>query len=84
MNNEDLIESHELIHECENDDQTSALGRVIEDLEPIDLSNINDYLNAGVEANSDWRTYWTAFSHFEWYEFSYAFHHVMSRDLSLD
>ena len=84
MENEALIESHELIRSSCSDDQSAALSRVLEDLQPIDLENINDYLNAGVAVGSDWRAYWDAFSHFEWYEFAYAFHHVMSRDFSLD
>ena len=84
MENSELIESHEVINDSCSPDQEEAFRDAIERIEVEDLANINDYLNAGVPAESDWHDYWDAFAHYEWYEFAYAYHHVMSRDFSLD
>jgi hypothetical protein len=84
MDNNELINSHEVINDSTTPDQEAAFSDVIERLEDADYAAINDYLNAGVEAGSDWHDYLNAFSHYEWYEFGYAFKHVMGRDLSLD
>ena len=84
MENADLIASHEVIENSTTADQAAAFSDAIEALEDADYAGINDYLNAGVAAGSDWHDYLDAFSRYEWYEFAYAYHHVMGRDFSLD
>ncbi len=84
MENSELIISHEVIKASCTPDQDDAFRDAIEKIEEEDLANINDYLNAGIAADSDWHDYWDAFAHYEWYEFAAAYHHVMSRDFSLD
>lgn len=84
MNNAEIVTSHEVIHGSVTADQEAAFSEVIEGLEEADYAAINDYLNAGVEPGSDWHEYLDAFSRYEWFEFGYAFKHVLGRDLSLD
>ena len=83
MENTELINSHEVIYGSCTPDQEAAFSDMIEALETADYVAINDYLNAGVPLESDWRDYLDAFSHYEWTEFAYAYRHVMGRDFSL-
>lgn len=83
MENVELINSNEVINGSTTPDQEAAFSDLIEALEDADYTAINDYLNAGVPPESDWRDYLDAFSHYEWNEFAYAYRHVMGRDLSL-
>jgi hypothetical protein len=84
MENSELLASNEIIDDSCTPEQEDAFRDAIENLEDEDLVAINDYLNAGVEVDSDWHDYWDAFAKYEWSEFVYAYHHVMSRDFSLD
>jgi hypothetical protein len=84
METSELIESNEIIEQSCTEDQASAFEQLIESLEVEDYAALNDYLNAGVEPESDWHDYWDAFAKYEWREFGEAFKHVMGRNLSLD
>lgn len=84
MENEELINSNEIIEDSGTADQAAAFSDAIEALQDEDYVAINDYLNAGVAAESDWHDYLDAFARYEWSEFGYAYKHVMGRDFSLD
>jgi hypothetical protein len=84
MNNADLIMSHEVIAQSASSDQLYAYQQAVENVADVDLVAINDYLNAGVTAGSDWREYSDVFATYEWYQFAEAYRHVLDRDFSLD
>lgn len=84
MENSELITTREVIENSCTPDQADAFRDNIEALEDEDYVAINDYLNAGVEPESDWHDYWDAFAKYDWQEFCYAYKHVMGREFSLD
>jgi hypothetical protein len=84
MNNADIVTSQDVIEQSANNEQMDLFEGIVEALETEDLVALNDYLNAGVAADSDWRDYWDAFAKYTWLEFGEAFHDVLGRDLTLE
>jgi hypothetical protein len=62
MNNADIVTSQDVIEQSANNEQMDLFEGIVEALETEDLVALNDYLNAGVAADSDWRDYWDAFA----------------------
>jgi hypothetical protein len=83
MNNTDIVTSHEVIDTSADNDQMELFELAISRLDHDELNEINDYLGAGVAADSDWRDYWNAFAKYEWNDFSNAYYEVMGRNFAL-
>lgn len=69
-----MIDSNDLIHQADNDQQ-EEFGVKVEGMDEDSLKSASDYLGAGVPEGSSWQDYRDAFAQYSWKDATYAMEH---------